>query len=207
MPTVKTFRGRNGAFVVAQKALKVARKVQRELTPEVLNHRTIFQVDPNTTGSVVDMTSIAQGLDTSARVGRRIHAVSLVATGFCQIHASATHSTLRMTLVRDKSGTTTQPAIADLFQDVTEFRNLKPPLSRPQQRGRFQILADRKYLLDTNNKESYIVNIFKKLNFDVDFTGTAVTDEGKNHIYLFIASSEATNDPVVSVICDVRYTD
>ncbi len=62
-------------------------------------------------------------------------------------------------------------------------------------------------MLDAINQSQMHFKWSQSLDHHIFYTGTAATDEGKGNLYLFIASSEATNDPGVSVDCMVKYID
>ncbi len=168
---------------------------------------TNLTADPNSTGAVLALTAIAQGDDIANRQGNKIRAKHLSVRGHIQINGSATTSHGRMLIIRDNNGSTAQPAITDLFLDASTMRVGKNKLGDPQSNSRFTILWDYTYTIDAINKNQVFFKYSMELDHHIYFTDTAATDEGKGHLYLFTASNEATNDPVVSANCMIKFID
>ncbi len=200
-------RGGAGYLSTASKALAVAYSVKQLLNVEYHTITTQFTVDPSSSGAVVNLTAIAQGDDIDNRQGNKIRAKYISIRGLTQRHASATNSFLRMMVIRDNNGSTTQPAIADLFSTVAVFAQNENKLGDPQSNSRFSILWDKYVIFDSTSRLLAPVNWTSSLDHHIFYTGTAATNEGKGNIYLFIASNEATNDPVVNVNAMVKYLD
>lgn len=195
-------------FTVADK--RALNKVKRAVNAqEVKVISTAFTADPNSSGSVVALMPIAQGPDSNEREGDMVTLHSFKARGILTLHASATNTHVRMMVVRDNFGGTTIPAITDMFSSATQFIANKLPFGDTQSQDRFTVIWDRFVILDAGaHGLTQTVKVSKKLaKKNVNFTGAASSDEGQNHLYLFIGSSEATNDPVVNIGCHVNYTD
>lgn len=185
---------------------QVNRLVRASNQRELYAIATGFTVDPNTTGAVVALTAIATGDTTTTRAGRQVILKKIIASGIVTRHASASNSHVRMMIVRDNIGNTTPPAIADLFTSVTQFADNKPQIETSQVRQRFTVLMDKWFQMDTGGSGLTKTFKFRKvLNTRCYFTGSASTDGGTNNLYLFIASNEATNDPVVNASCEVLW--
>ncbi len=197
-----------GFINTAEKALAVARAVRALINVEYKNIRVNFTADPNSTGAVVNLTGIAQGDTNASRDGNKVRAKHLHVGGSAVLNASATTTLLRMYILRDNNGSTTQPAITDLWSSVNVFFNGQPKLGDPQNNSRFSVLWDKKIILSaTGGKEQAYFEYKMELDHHIFYTGTASTDEGKGNVYLFIASSEATNDPVISAACNIKFLD
>ncbi len=195
-----------GYLNTAAQALAVAYSVKKLINVEYFRVATSFNVDPNTTGAVANMTNIGQGDGTSNRQGNKIRAKQLLVQGKIQLHASATDSHVRMVLVRDNNGSTTQPTIAALYGSATNFFNNLLKVGDPQTNSRFSVLWDKMVFLNSDTPTKGI-HYTMALDHHIYYSGTAGSDEGKGNIYLFIASNEATNDPIVTVLCQVVYID
>ncbi len=191
----------------ASKALAVAYAVKKLVNVEFRTITTAFTSDPNATGATVNLTAIAQGDDIANRQGNKIRCKHISVKGHIQINGSATISQVRMMIVRDNNGSTTQPTIASLFTSATVFRQGKNKLGDPQTNSRFTVLWDRFVNLDSTNQEQVYIKWSSSLDHHIFFTGTASTNEGKGHMYLFIVSNEATNDPGVSIDAMVKFID
>ncbi len=195
-----------GYLNTASQALAVAYAVKKLINVEYFRVATSFNVDPNTTGAVANMTNISQGDGTSNRQGNKIRAKQLLVQGKIRLHPSATDSHVRMVLVRDNNGSTTQPTIAQLYGSATNFFNNLLKVGDPQTNSRFSVLWDKLVLLNSDTPTKG-VHYTMPLDHHIYYSGTAGSDEGKGNIYLMIASNEATNDPIVSILCQVVYID
>ncbi len=197
------------AYTYGGMATKVAKDVmylKSLLNIEYFSIGTAFTVDPNSSGAVLNLSAIAQGDDNNSRQGNKIRAKNLLCSGVITLHASATDSRVRLVIVRDNNGSTSQPAISDLWSTVASFFNNRPKLGTPQSNSRFSILMDKMVIVNSDTPTKSF-NWSQSLDHHVYFTGTGATDEGKGHCYLMIASNEATNDPVVNATSRFYYID
>ncbi len=194
-------------FTVADKrALNKVKRAVNNLEQNV--HATAFTVDPNSSGAVVNLTAVLQGIDSNDRIGDSLNPSHIECRGIITLHASASDSRVRMMIVRDNFGTTTQPAITDMFTSVTQFAANKVSFGDVQSRARFTVIWDRYVLLDAgaHGLTNTVVMKKKLAKKPILYTGIQTTDEGQNNLYLFIASNEATNDPVVNIQSNFWYT-
>lgn len=200
-------RKQSGMKALARKVAKNSRILaQREIGRVAAN----LAAAPSTTSTIQLVSSTATGSDISSRDGRKIHAESIEISGNVAMHTSAPFSLYRMVLVRDNLGTTDAPIITDIFADEDGFFNGEPRLSNPQPLKRFTILWDKLITLNENFDGQTQVKAFKfkkKLNFDIYYSGTTATDEGKNSLWLIQGSDEATNTPNVSASFVMQYSD
>ncbi len=195
-----------GYLDTASRALAVAYAVKKLINVEFKSLSTSFTVDPNSSGAVLNLTAIAQNDTFSGRDGNKVRAKYISSSGTLQLHGSATDSRVRIMIVRDNNGSTSQPAITDLFPSVTNFVNNKTKTGDPQSNSRFSILSDKIVYLNTDTP-SRPYKWSMSLDHHIYFTGSASTDEGKGHIYQFIGSNEATNDPIVAIDAMVKFLD
>ncbi len=190
----------------AQRALNVATAVSKLVNVESKSLVTLLTAAPASTGHVVNLTPIAQGDDFDDRQGRKIRLQSLRIRGEAHINAGTLNS-IRIMIVRDNNGSTTQPAITDLYTSVTLFHQNMNKLGDPQSNSRFSVLWDKYIMLANDNREMSNFDKYIKLDSHVFFTGTAATDEGKGHIYAFIASNTGSNFPVLNADAMVKWID
>ena len=195
-----------GYLDTASRALAVAYAVKKLINVEYHTKTTDFTIDPSSSGAVVNLTAIAQGDNIDNRQGDKLRLKYISVRGTIFMHASATQSRVRMLILRDNNGSTTQPAITDLFSTVTVFGQNKNKLGDPQRNSRFSVLFDKMLMVDTDRPQ-YSFNWSSQLDHHVFFTGVATTDEGKGHLYLFISSNEASNDPIVTADAMVKWID
>ncbi len=206
--------GRNVSIGKRVTVAGLAKKVRKNT--RILNQREIGRVSqdltasPTTTASIQLVSSTATGDDISSRDGRKIHAESIEISGNVSKAAAAPFSLYRILLVRDNLGTTTAPVITDIFQDEDAFFQGEPRLHNPQPLKRFTVLWDKFIVLNEGfdgQREVKSFKMKKKLNFDIFYSGTTATDEGKNSLWLIQASDEATNVPVVNAGFIMMYSD
>ncbi len=203
----RNYSSKSGGYLnTASKALAVAYAVKKLVNVEYFNVNTDFTGDPSSSGAVVNLTAIPQGDELGHRQGNKVRAKYISMGGNVNLHASATNTIMRIALIRDNNGSTTQPAITDNWSTVLDFAQNQPKRGAPQQCSRFSVLYDRAFVISTENPR-IAFSWSSSLDHHIYFTGTTATDEGKGHIYLFIASDQATNDPVVQASSSVRYID
>ncbi len=190
----------------ASKALAVAYAVKKLVNVEYRRKATNFTVDPNITGAVVALTDIAQGDGITNRQGNKIRCKRIACSGIITLNASAADTQTRLVIVRDNNGSTTRPTITDLYGTVVEFSDNFPKTGDPQSNSRFTVLMDKMIIVNTDTPTKQL-NWSQTLDHHIYFTGATATDEGKGHLYLFIASNENPNDPVVAVQSQVWYID
>lgn len=207
VPHSNGFKKAGSAIAVANTALQTALAIKRLLNVEYKSIRTTFTVDPNTTGSILNLSAIAQGSDLAERTGNKVRAKMLQLSGSWAQHASATRTHGRMVIARDNNGSTTAPVFTDLFPSNTAFVGGVPKSNSPQQNSRFSILWDKYITLNDSNTLHQAFSYSLPLDHHIYFTGTGATDEGKGHLWLFIASNETTNDPIVLAASVVQYLD
>lgn len=197
----------SGYLDTAAKALTVAYAVRKLINVEFKMANTGLTVDPSSSGVVQNLTSISQGDTLAARDGNKIRAKRIEISGLVTMHASATQSHLRLMLVRDNNGSTTQPAITDLFSTVAVFSQNRPKLGDPQNNSRFSILWDKFIIVDASYRQVAPFSMSLTLDHHIYYSGTSGTDEGKGNLYLFMASNEATNDPIVNAGSNFTFID
>lgn len=191
---------------VASKALALAQQNKKAIQTEIFSLSTAMTVDPNSTGTVQNLSAVGQALTAAGRTGLSIRAFSLRMKGSVQLHSSATASRVRVVVAYDRSGTTAAPAITDLFTDAGEMADNLLTIGSPQVSSRFQVISDKLYIVVTN-RPIVSFDIYKKLNKAIHFSGAGSTDEGRNNLWLFMASNEATNDPVFTGEARFKYMD
>ncbi len=165
---------------------------------------------PDTTAVVQNVSIIAQGDDVANRHGRKIHAKSILIQGSIEKNLASTSTMVRFLLFRDNLGTTTAPTLTDLFNDEDDFFSNVPRKINEQPMKRFTILWDKHFVLNENFDGQRFVRGFKfskKLNFDILYTGTANTDEGKNSLWFMSGSDEGSNVPIVRGDMIFKYSD
>ncbi len=153
-------------------------------------------------GSIVALTSIAQGDDIDARTGRKIHATSVQLKGFVtSTEASIDNTAVRIMIVRDTEQNGILPSISAAVSapnGILEVTNVNSFLSMQLGSNRFKVLYDKRLMFESGvanlgngAKMSQLISFSKKVSFPIYYSGTtaAQTDHGKNNIYLLLLAS------------------
>lgn len=157
-----------------------------------------------TNAQVYCLTEIPQGSDQSSRDGLAVTLKSLFVRARLEVGDETNELRFIMFMDRSENPDTTKPSLSDLL----EADNILSPLELVNNRGRFRILFDKHFYLDTYNPalfwEKYI-----KLNTQKLWTSSAATSyEGKNGLYICVLSDSASvPHPLVSFYSRVRFTD
>lgn len=156
--------------------------------------------------AVTHMTPVAQGDGVAARTGNSILAKYLT------IHGVATRTTsgdavqtCRLVIVMDKQNIAdeTNPGYSTVFTAANPHALINADTA-----GRFQILYDKVFTLDTVRSLARTFKINIPLNTHVKFNGTAATDIQKNSIWLMTISTQTvSNQPVFTYQARLGYHD
>lgn len=192
------------ALNVGMKALVLAKGVKSIVNAEKKSYDSPFSgTAVSSTASVQRLTDIAQGDDYNGREGRSILLKSIEANLVCQIHGSATNTSMRLVIFKDKHNQGTAPTAADI--GITTFYGLRD--SNPTAQKRFTVLKDQQIRLQQGQVDRFPFQYFRKLNHHVIFDGTASTDDTQGSLWLLLVSNEPTNTPNISGDVRVRYYD
>ncbi len=182
-----------------RKLSKKVRKNTKTLASKELGRiRIECDTSPDTTAVMQNISALGQGDDVNFRHGRKIHAQHVSIRGSINKSGASSFTSIRMIIFRDNLGSTTAPTLADLFTDENDFFDNKHRLINEMPMKRFTILWDH-YISLNEGFDGQLTNVgfkySKKLNFDILYTGTASTDEGKNSLWYLSGSNEASNTP------------
>lgn len=195
--------GRNvgTALSVANTALKGVKLLSGMLNVEYKRLDNAASVSPDTSGSIINLTHIAQGDGDQNRDGNQVEGKSIRSKFYIQKNSSATTTIVRIIwFIDNKSVSGSTPAVTDVLETAT-------PQSMPnfENRRRFSILADRVYNLGdiTMTHSEY----FKKVNMKVTFADNTSTSGNDNQLYCLHLSNEPTNKPTLLITHRFRYID
>ncbi len=195
---------------IAGLAKKVRKNTAQLAGQEIGRIRIEMDSTPDTTAVVQQISAVSSGDDVGFRSGRKIHAKSISIRGSINKAAASAFTTIRVLIFRDNLNTGTPPTLADLFTDENDFFGNKHRLINEQPMKRFTILWDHYINLNEGFDGQLTSAHFKKmikLNHKILFTGGAVTDEGKNQLWLMTGSNEATNVPNMKGDIVFRFSD
>jgi len=167
----------------------------------------------DTTGSVFQLSAVAQGITDTARIGEEIVMESLQIRGHIRsnrvIGSDVDPNMVRMVVIQDMSDLNAAPAIAGVWTTVTDFyqNNLRIPASEIMER--YKVLMDRWIVLgptDSVGGAHQVIKGFKyflRRRIKINYTGAAATAVAKGNLYFFIASDHATGVEEPTYVLDV----
>lgn len=154
------------------------------------------------TGSVIPLTTIAQGDNYNNRQGNSILAKYLFGRMEFAKNSSATSTFIRLMFIQDTQQIgDTDPGIADILSSSSTISSLNQ-----FQKGRFSVLRDTTIRLEPNQTTD-VMKVNLKLPFHIKFNGTSGSDIQKNGVYLVVLSNESTNYPVFSYNLRISFYD
>jgi len=158
---------------------------------------------PNT-GTVSTVSSIAQGLDYTNRVGDSIKIQYMEFKFRWTIGASATNSFVRVMVVRDLDGYGSTPALTDILATA----NVLSPINYLH-KDRFSVLFDEVEVLTSANNTSSVGAYLTPHAGHIKYLGTSssTASNGKGSVYMVFLGSEATNVPRVDFYSRIAFTD
>lgn len=152
------------------------------------------------------MTPVAVGDGDGQRTGNSILAKYLTISGVATRSTSGDAvQSCRIVVVLDTQNVAdeTNPGYSTIFSSASPFAPLNALTV-----GRFSILADRIFTLDTVKNLSKPIKINLPLNLHVRYNGNNATDVQRNSIWLFTISTQATsNQPIFSYFARLGYHD
>lgn len=156
------------------------------------------------TGTVSTISSIAQGLDYTNRVGDSIKMQHIYIGYRWQISTSATKTFVRTMLVRDLDGYGTIPTVTGILE-TADVLAPKKYLNT----DRFSILYDEVETLSSVSETLTVSRYNTPHEGHIKYLGTTAADasNGKGSMYLVFLSSEATNQPRVDFNARILFTD
>lgn len=207
-----------------QKAARLDMIAERRLRaqmPRAAPRREVNFVDlatagyaANTTGVIGLLATIAQGVSSSQRVGKRILFKSLQVRGYMQADSTTGITKAALLIVYDKSPGAALPAVTDILNTATpqSFNN-------DANSGRFQILRRVDHVLLGTTTALANSAVAKDMNFFVNLKGLpsvfktagtgAIGDIETGALYYVVVGLDVagTADATVHVAARVRYVD
>lgn len=149
-------------------------------------------------------TNIDQGDGDGGRSGNSILAKRLSVRGTITMNALATTTFVRCIIVRDLQNTTdSYGALSNIIQDPSNMGSLL----NNQTVGRYTVLYDRTYSMNSGGKTSILLNVNLAFDYHVRWNGSAATDIQKGGLYMYLWSNESTNTPTYTAHHRLSYHD
>lgn len=157
-----------------------------------------------TTPSITHLTAIGQDDTVSGRTGNSILVNSVSGRVSLSANATAVSNIVRVLLVVDRQQVAdSSPAIGDILNtnnDVYAHYNVNTL-------GRFKVLYDKIFTVNTAGKNAVFFKFFKTINDHTKYNGTASSDVQRNGIYVVVVSDNGTNGPALASSFRVSYRD
>lgn len=180
-------------------------RLERGYNKELKTLDTGTFASPTTTGQIIALTETAQGDTSLTREGLQIRPRNLQYKLYCAKNTSATLTLCRIIILLDKENTGTYPT-------ATDFLETDATLSYTEHdtRPRYKIYKDFAVKLTTNNPTWFKKGIIKfPKNHKIWYSGTTAAEasNGKNAMFMYCVSNEATNYPTVNYNFRLRFTE
>ncbi len=155
-------------------------------------------------GTIVSLTSVAQGLDYNNRIGDSIKLQRIQIRSKILMNTTSTGSVMRVILFRDLYQNGTAPTFTNLLGGAGTLNPINWLL-----KDRFAILADELLFLSPNGQDGAVSEIDLQHEGHVKYIGTSSSSgsNGFGSVYLAALSDESTNLPQLSFHCRVTFTD
>lgn len=170
-------------------------------------HNNSFVPTIASTGYGLQLTDVDVGSSAAQRTGNRLIAHSFLLRGELAIHASASHTVVKMLIVyvrKDLNGIAlTGPNLAEIYDSYSG----KPWAMRNLDNLReYQIVWSKTYKLSTEYPSRFVVIPVKFRPRMSKYDGTnGATNQTSGQYYFFAWSDEATNTPTLTAQYRFRY--
>lgn len=195
------------AWALAKKAYQGLKYIKTLVNSELYKYDTISTPNTAITGSGYNASfvDIAIGDGDNARTGNSILVKGVRLTGSFRNNTTSPvpWTRVRVMIVRDTQevADTLYPSVSDLLENTGASICLSPLNSNTV--GRFTVLYDKVFTLDTLNKPQGIVKAYCPINKHVRYNGSGNTDIQKGNIFYMIICDNTNvsyNNPVLEQI-------
>ncbi len=194
-----------GTTLPVRNAYKI-RRIQQGYGQELKTFDITGNAVYDNSGSIISLSSIAQGDSSITREGLQIKPRHLLFRLHVNTHASATATQVRIIIFTDKQQNATAPTVAELLEtDSVMF------FPEHDTRPRFKIHRDMLFMVDPTTLQQRfkkgMIKFGKSAKIWYKGVAAAATSNGKNALYMYIVSNEATNTPTVQWQYRLRFID
>lgn len=189
-------------------AYKMAQRLRRLVNVEVKKFDQTIAVGTNVTsgGTVYSCCDMAQGDTDQTRDGNSIKPLGCKFQLRLANNATAVNTAVRVMVIRDlQQVADTAPTVSDVL-DTSIVGAYAAPLNNATV-GRYKVLSDKLYSLNTVAKPQMDLMWYQKLNGHIRYNGSAASDIQKNGLYMLIVSDQATNYPTFGFNTRLHFTD
>ncbi len=162
-----------------------------------------------TAGTVISLSTVAQGTDYNQRVGNSIKIQSIDLRYRIFMNTTSGNTVVRVILFRDLDGYGTAPTPSILM--ANGIGTTTAPLAEKNflNRKRFSILYDYIDTLSPQGERGYATHVHIPHEGHILYLGStaAAASNGKGSLYLLVLSDESTNSPSLAFQSRVVFTD
>ncbi len=182
-------------------------RLEKGYGKELKTHDTDNSASVGTTGTFAPLTQIAQGDTSITREGLQLRPRHIEWKLLVTVHASAAQSTWRCIIFCDREQQGTTPTAAHILEADTVAA-----WPEHDTRPRFKILRDFVGVLSNDGGKEItfrkgIIRFGKRMKIWYSGTTAAEASNGKNNLFAYFVSSEATNKPTIRLLTRLRYVD
>jgi len=188
--------GKPSTRKIANKALRLAKSNVTEMKAHDIT--VLSGTQDSASWRPVRISTPAQGDAGNQRDGDIVQNLSIAFIGHVTQHATAVNTRFRLVCILDRQNNGVFPTRLDVFtlDELDTFMNFNA-----DNRKRFKVLIDRTYYMGDATKTEHHIQLFKRLSGNQRYRlGTdADAAAGKNSIWVYVISDEATNVPTVNL--------
>jgi len=195
----------------ADKALTVARKVQRQLTKQTeVKYVDVIASDAEVIGFSGDVTllnPVAQGTDNIQRIGNKVNGKYLYIRGYIDNNQLQFGTVVRFIVFMDTENQGSTPTAADVLS-ITGDNQAVMAMINLDHTPRYKVLYDKTLTTSSAGNYHALFKAFIRLKgITQSYTGTTATDVYKNALYSLAIANVNTNDPTITFVSRYAYTD
>ncbi len=165
----------------------------------------IINTAMSATGTITQLTNVAQGVTDVTRIGNKITVVGVLLS---YLQNSDISTNTRVLLVQDKQTNGAIYASEDLFQDATAQDIIVSPKNADFKR-RFRIYLDKNHSFSVAGVGTKYFKKFFKMNIPMRYDANVgdITDIQSSSLSLFVCTETAGAAVVNTVFCRIYYID
>ncbi len=193
-------RRRNGMGKVKSDIKWLKKNIEFKFLDGVQTAQTV-----DSTGKVVSLNSIAQGITEITRIGNELTARRILITGFISNRNGTPADTVaRIMLVRDRYPQNTLALIGEIINSAgtsitNELRNM-------DFKERFKVMVDYRFSMDTLGHSLIPFKILFKLNHQVKYVDNTADVPQTNNLLLVTMSTISAGANAPTAVYDFRYS-
>jgi len=200
----RKFRRRRTGRVTVKKVNKKVNRLARRLKPEMKSKDVLVNaVNVNSSGTVINLSNIAQGDGESSRTGLLIRVMGIGIHGSWRTNLTPTQTSMRLIVYVDmRNVVDAKSTPANILEELTPFSYINHRRIK-----KFKILVDRFLTLNNLDHTTSAFRWWKKVEFVQGYNGTLSTDIESKGLNMLLISTEGTNVPIFTFSSRIIYTD